>query len=119
LDVYRLALRESGAIFALTPGFPREELYSLTSQIRRSSRAVCAMIAEAWARRRYPAVWTDKLDEALGEATETQSWFDQALQCGYMWDEQHKQMDGVWQQIGGMLNRMITRVGDFCGSDSK
>jgi four helix bundle protein len=119
LDVYQLAMRESAAIFGLSRGFPRDEVYSLTSQIRRSSRAVGAMVAEAWARRRYPLVFTNKLDEALGEATETQSWLDQALQCGYITNEQHMMLDKAWQHIGAMLNRMIERVDSFCGSKGK
>lgn len=119
LDAYRLALSESGKIFALTRGFPRDEMYSLSNQIRRSSRAVGAMIAEAWARRRYPAVWINKLDEAIGEATETQSWLDQALQCGYIAADVHSKMDDAWAHLGAMLNRMIIRVVEFCGSEPK
>lgn len=119
LDVYRLALRESSTIFSLTRGFPQDERYSLTSQLRRSSRAVGAMIAEAWARRRYPAVFVCKLDEALGEATETQAWLDQCLECQYIKPEQHAEFDRAWQHVGAMLNRMIERVQDFCGSDAK
>jgi len=61
-----------------------EEKYSLTDQLRRSSRAVNAMIAQPWARRRYPAAFVDKVDEALGEAMETQAWLDHATDCGYL-----------------------------------
>jgi four helix bundle protein len=73
LDVYVLAREQAKKIFALSKTFPVEEKYSLTDQIRRSSRAVNAMIAEAWARRRYPAAFVNKIDEALGDAMETQA----------------------------------------------
>jgi four helix bundle protein len=72
------------------------------------------MVAEAWARRRYRAVFINKIDEALGEATETQSWIDDCLDCGYLSEDEHREMDGAWQGIGGMLNRMIERADDFC-----
>jgi four helix bundle protein len=71
-------------IFAISKTFPPEERYSLTDQIRKSSRAVKAMIAEAWARRRYKAAFINKIDEAIGEANETQSWLDDALDPGYL-----------------------------------
>ena len=70
LDVYVLAREQAKNIFVLSKSFPKDERYSLTDQIRRSSRAVNAMIAEAWARRRYPAAFINKIDEALGEAME-------------------------------------------------
>ena len=73
LNVYKLARQETQKIYLRSRNFPAEEKYSLTDQIRRSSRAVKAMVAEAWARRRYRAVFINKIDEALGEATETQS----------------------------------------------
>lgn len=73
LDVYKLALEESKKIFLLTKAFPREERYSLNDQIRRSSRAVNALIAESWARRKYKAAFINKVNEALGEAMETQA----------------------------------------------
>jgi four helix bundle protein len=114
LNVYKLARQETQKIFLRSRNFPVEERYSLTDQIRRSSRAVKAMIAEAWARRRYPAVFINKIDEALGEATETQSWLDDCLDCGYISPAEFKQMDAAWQSIGAMLNKMILRADDFC-----
>lgn len=74
LKVYKLSLRQAKQIFVLTKEFPQEERFALTDQIRRSSRAVGAMLAEAWARRRYKAAFINKVNEALGEAMETQSW---------------------------------------------
>jgi four helix bundle protein len=84
LNVYKLARESAVQIFNTTKKFPAEERYSMTDQIRRSSRAVKAMIEAAWARRRYKAAFTSKLDEALEEAMETQSWLDDALDCGYI-----------------------------------
>ena len=72
------------------------------------------MIAEAWARRLYPAAFINKLNEALGEAMENQSWLDHALDCDYLSRQQHRELDDVWQKIGAMLSRMIERVDDFC-----
>ena len=81
LDVYTQARQQAKNVFVVIKSFPREERYSLTDQIRRSSRAVNAMIAEAWARRMYPAAFVNKIDEAMGEAMETQAWLDHALDC--------------------------------------
>jgi four helix bundle protein len=119
LNVYQATKLEAGKIFQRSRNFPPEERYSLTDQIRRSSRAVKAMIAEAWARRRYRAVFINKIDEALGEATETQSWLDDCLDCGYISAQEFKQMDAAWQSIGAMLNKMIMRADDFCGTREK
>lgn len=114
LDVYKLAREQAKQVFQLTTKFPREETYSLTDQVRRSSRAVNAMIAEAWARRRYPAVFVNKLSEALGEATETQAWLDHAAECGYIDAQLHSELDAKWQSIGAMLFRMMDRTNEFC-----
>lgn len=114
LNVYRMARREAKIIFERSRAFPREERYALTDQIRRSSRAVKAMIAEAWGRRRYQAVFVNKIDEALGETTETQSWLDDCLDCGYLSSSEFTRMDAAWQSIGAMLSRMIDRADDFC-----
>lgn len=114
LNVYNLAAKSAAQIYELTKAFPKEERFSLTDQIRRSSRATKAMIAEAWARRRYKAVFINKIDEALGEATETQSWLDDAPQCDYITREQHAQLDADWRSIAAMLARMIDRAADFC-----
>jgi len=116
LDVYVLAREQAKRIFTISKSFPKEEKYSLTDQIRRSSRAVNAMIAEAWARRRYPAAFINKIDEAMGEAMETQAWLDHALDCEYLDRNQHRALDEVWQKVGAMLNRMIQRADDFCRS---
>jgi len=114
LRVYQLARSAVSDIFEISKGFPREERYALTDQIRRSARATKAMIAEAWARRRYKAVFINKLDEALGEASETQSWLDDALDSGYLDTDQFSKMDAAWRSIGGMIGRMIDCAADFC-----
>lgn len=99
LNVYKLARQEAQKIFSRSRNFPPEERFSLTDQIRRSSRAVKAMTAEAWARRRYRAVFINKIDEALGEATETQSWLDDCLDCGYISAAEFKQMDATGKAL--------------------
>src|SRR5688572_28700969 len=116
LDVYKLGLQEAKKIFIRTKSFPNEETYSLTDQIRRSSRAVNAMLAEAWARRRYEAAFINKVNEALGETMETQAWLDHALDCSYLDQKVHQQLDEGWQEIGAMLQGMIERADKFCRS---
>ena len=86
LDVYRMAFETAMRIFELSKQFPREERYSLTDQIRRSSRSVCSNIAEAWRKRRYQAAFVSKLSDAESEAAETQTWIRFAVACGY-WPE--------------------------------
>jgi four helix bundle protein len=119
LNVYKSAREAARAIFEISKAFPREERYSLTDQIRRSSRAVNAMIAEAWAKRRYEAAFVSKVNDALGEGTETQAWLDHALDAGYITTAQFKEFDAQWQQIGAMLNKMTERAHDFCKSQAR
>ncbi|MGH7495774.1 MAG: four helix bundle protein [bacterium] len=114
LDVYQLALTQSKKIFLLTQRFPRDEKFSLSGQIRRSSRAVNALVAESWARRIYRAAFVNKIDEALGEAMETQAWLDHALSCEYLDPAQHREADEAWQHIGAMLMRMMQEADSFC-----
>ena len=114
LRVYGQSRAEVQRIFQATKTFPAEEKYSLTDQVRRSSRAVKSMIAEAWGHRRYQASFISKLTNAIGEANETQSWLDDALDCGYITVSVHKDLDAAWQSIGGGINKMIERAEDFC-----
>ena len=79
LEVYKLAMELSREVFQLSKAFPKEETYSLTDQIRRSSRSVSAQLAEAWRRRKCEAVFVNKLNEAEGEAAETQTWLEHAV----------------------------------------
>ncbi len=114
LNAYKVALAVAHQIFQRTKKFPREEVYSLTSQIRRASRAVSSMIAEAWARRRYPAALISKLTAALGEAMETQNWLDHALGCAYISKEEFQVFDQEWQRVGALVNGMIGKADKFC-----
>ena len=114
LRVYQAAREASRLVFELSKAFPLEERYSLIDQIRRSSRAVKVMIAEAWARHRYKAAFVNKIDEALGEAYESQSWLDDALDSGYPSREAFEELDKRYDAIGGMLSRMVDRADDFC-----
>jgi four helix bundle protein len=116
LNVYRIAQEQAGVIFTLTQQFPKQESYSLSDQIRRSSRAVSAIIAEGWARRRYEADFVNKMTQALGEAMETQAWLDHALNCQYIDQVRHAELDDHWQHTGGMLRRMVERSQEFCGN---
>lgn len=118
LKVYQAAREAARLIFNISKSFPREEQYSLTDQMRRSARAVKSMIAEAWARRRYKAAFINKIDEALGEAYETQSWLDDASDAAYLSKQQFNDLDNRYIAIGGMLSRMIDRADDFCKYDS-
>lgn len=84
LDVYRKSFDAAMSLFEASKGFPKEETYSLTDQIRRSSRSVCANLAEAWRKRRYQAAFVAKLNDSEGEAAETQTWIEFAVACGYL-----------------------------------
>ena len=119
LDVYKIARQQAKKIFVVTLGFPREERYSLIDQIRRSSRAVNAILAEGWARRRYQPSFINKVNESLGEAMETQAWLDHALDCDYLTPSEHRELDDAWQHVGAMLNSMIRRADHFCRSASR
>ena len=77
------------------------------------------MIAEAWAKRRYEAAFVSKVNDALGEATETQAWLDHAPDSKYITVAQFKELDAKWQQIGAMLNKMTERAHDFCKSQTR
>ena len=114
LNVYQMAREAAQKIHEFSRRLPVDERYALSDQIRRSSRAVKAMIAEAWARRRYKAVFVNKLDEALGEATETQSWLDDAADAKYLPAEEFTAFDSQYDSITRMLSRMIDRADDFC-----
>lgn len=100
------------AIFNLTRNWPKEEMYSLTDQIRRSSRSVGANIAEAWAKRRYPAHFVSKLTDADGELQETQHWMMRAKAYGYMEERTFKELWESAALVGRRLGRMI-QSGDW------
>ena len=119
LIAYQKARAAAKEVFHLSKRFPCEERYSLTDQIRRSSRAVGSMIAEAWARRRYEAAFVNKLNEAQGEATESQGWLDSALDCEYITPAEHSRFDALFQEVGAILQGMIDRSETFCPPSGK
>ena len=109
LEVYRKAFDAAMRIFVLTKQFPKEEIYSMTDQMRRSSRSVCANLAEAWRKRRYKAAFISKLSDAEGEAAETQVWLQFAVSCGYLRADDTKSLQGIYDEILRMLVAMINR----------
>ncbi|MCW5550402.1 MAG: four helix bundle protein [Opitutaceae bacterium] len=113
LKVYQEACALDFAIHEATKTFPREELYSLTDQVRRSSRSIGANIAEAWAKRRYPAHFVSKLTDSDGELQETRHWLGRALAYGYLTDESHKELEKCCDKIGGKLGKMIQNPESF------
>ncbi|HLE34131.1 MAG TPA: four helix bundle protein [Bacteroidota bacterium] len=109
LEVYQIAFEAAMEIFEMTRRFPKEETYSLTDQIRRSSRSVCANLTEAWRKRRYEAAFLSKLNDAETEAAETQTWLDFAARCGYLDAERHVAQKKKYNQILGKIVMMIIR----------
>ena len=108
LAVYQLAYGQAMELFRLSQKFPSEEKYSLTSQIRRSSRSVPANLREAWAKRRYQAHFISKLTDCDGENQETDTHMDFARDCGYIDAHTIQRLQDTNQQIGRMLGKMIT-----------
>ncbi len=114
LRVYKLARILSKKIFEISQSFPKEEQYSLTDQIRRSSRSVGAQIAESWAKRRYPRHFISKLTDADGEQLETQHWLEVSVDCLYLSREVADNLTSQYKEIGKMLNSMINKSESFC-----
>ena len=106
LLVYKKAMEATMKIFELSKSFPKEETYSLTDQIRRSSRSVPANIAEAWRKRRYKAAFIAKLNDAEGEAAETQTWLEVSARCGYVSREAAKELYLEYDEIISMVVSM-------------
>ncbi len=106
LNVFKLPFEAGMEIFNLTRGFPKEEMYSLTDQIRRSSRSVSGNIAEAFRKRRYPKHFISKLSDSEGESAETQVWLDYALACDYIDKSNHDTLIEKYDHILGMLVNM-------------
>lgn len=113
LRVYQKAYALAMEIFQVSKGWPFEEKYSLTDQIRRSSRSVCANIRESWSKRRYEAHFVSKLTDADGENAETDTWLDFARDCGYLSSEDHKRLIGDCQEVGAMLGAMLNNPEPF------
>ena len=109
LDVYNLAYNLAMEIFEITAKFPKEERYSLTDQIRRSSRSVCANIVEGFAKRKYENVFKSGLNAALGESEETKLWLDFAVDCGYLGEEKCAVIFCGYEQVGAMAWTLMKR----------
>jgi len=107
LEVYQLAYKSSMDIYHLTKSFPKEEIFSLTSQIRRSSRSVSANISEGFRKRRYEKAFVSKLSDSEAEAAETQVWLDYSLDCGYISQTEHQKLFNEYDNILGKLVNMI------------
>ena len=113
LEVYKLAFDLQQKIFHISKSFPKEEMYSLTDQVRRSSRSVGANIREAWAKRRYRAHFISKLTDSDGENSETDTWLDFALDCGYLDPSEHLRLTAECKHIGSMLGSMLNKPKPF------
>lgn len=105
LEVYKLSVEAAMEIFQFSKKWPKEEMYALTDQIRRSSRSVSGQIAEAWRRRKYENAFVNKLNEAEGEA-ETQTWLEYAVKCGYLARKEGARLFRVYDRILGKLVKM-------------
>ena len=115
LRVYQMAFEAAMRIFELSKGWPKEELYSLTDQIRRASRSVCANIAEGWRKRRYQRHFISKLTDADGEAAETRVFLSFAFHCGYLEESDYVDLDKTYDRISGGLVNMMTNPEKWCG----
>lgn len=116
LRVYQLAFEIAMNIFALSKRFPAEEKFALTDQIRRSSRSVCANIAEAWRKRRYEAAFVSKLSDSDTEAAETEVHLDFALRCGYLDSPTHAKLRDQYDHICRQLTKIMDDAPSWCGN---
>lgn len=114
LKVYQKAFEAAMEVYNLSKGFPKEELYSLTDQVRRASRSVCTNLSEGWRKRRYKAVFLNKLTDSEQEAAETQTWLEFALHCKYIDENVFQKLDGEYEHIFAMLSNMEKKADAFC-----
>ena len=119
LIVYQKARALAREIFEMTKSFPKEETYSLTDQVRRSSRSVGAQIAEAWAKRPYEKHFISKLTDADGEQHETQHWIETAEDCGYISHEKSVQHVEKCREVGRLLGSIIEKASLFCNPPTR
>src|ERR1041384_5674457 len=110
LQVYQKAMGCAMDLFELSKSFPKEEVYSLTDQIRRSSRSVCANLAEAWRKRRYEATFIRKLNDSEAAATETQTWLEFPVRCEYLTSNVGRDLFNEYKSVISMLVAMINNV---------
>ncbi len=115
LRVYQQAFKAAMRIYELSKGWPPEERFSLTDQIRRASRSVCINISEAWRKRRYERHFVSKLSDADTETAETQGWLDFALACHYISRKDYEELDQEYESISGGLVKMMTHPEQWCG----
>ena len=118
LIVYQKSMTVSQKIFEITKSFPKEETYSLTDQIRRSSRSIGAQIAEAWGKKRYERHFISKITDADSELQETEHWIDVAQRCGYVSEEVAHQFMKELSEVGRMLDSMIKKSHLFCRNET-
>lgn len=114
LEVYKLSRQLSKEIFEISKRFPKEEMFSLTDQVRRSSRSIGGQIAEAWGKRKYEKHFVSKLTDADGEQLETQHWIETAVDCSYISNELAGSLLQQYASVGKMLNSMISKAASFC-----
>lgn len=114
LTVYKLSRKVSKEIYTLSKAFPKDERFSLTDQVRRSSRSVGAQIAEAWGKRRYEKHFISKLTDSDSEQLETQHWIEVANECEYLNNIQTNELISDCEHIGKMLQSMIDKSKSFC-----
>jgi len=116
LEVYKLAFDTAMETFEISKSFPKEETYSLTDQVRKSSRSIFTNLSEGWRKRKYKAVFINKLSDAGQEAAETQTWLEFALACKYIDDEMFEKLDEKYEYIFAMLFTMELKADSFCNA---
>ena len=115
LIVYQKSMDLAREVYKISLKFPPDEKFSLTDQIRRSSRSVAANIGEAWGKREYPAHFISKLSDSLAESHETQVWLDHALDCRFITTEQHQTLDDFANHTGALIRNTAAKADQFCG----
>lgn len=118
IKVYKLAYKLAMEIFEITKSYPKEEKYSLTDQITRSSRSVTSNLAEAWKKRRYVKMFVSKVVDAAGEAGETEVWLNYSLDCGYITKDKYEYFIEGYDEVNRMLYGMIDKPEKFCQSSA-
>ena len=113
LRVYNLAYKLAMEVFEMTKKFPKEETYSLTDQIRRSSRSVAMNIREGFAKRKYEQVFIRQLNDAFGSSEETRGWLDFSLDCKYISKEEHETLDMQYDEVNAMLYSLMKHWENF------
>lgn len=113
LDVYYLSYALAMEVFWTSAKYPKDELYKLTDQIRRSSRSVCGTLVEGFAKRRYENVFKSALNDSIGSSDETKLWLNMSLDCGYLLQERHRELYVGYEQVGSMLWRLMNNWRDY------